>query len=178
MASLPPPSTIKTATLPLIALALVLPQTRIGQFDGGCTMMRLICCCHGCCHWHHLCLNLQDNNAKDNGHSNRQGCHADIRGQKEVGHNNPISMEQQKQKYKHKQKQKQKQKQKPTTMVATSLPLHLQTATPELPLLLPLRKQEQQWQQDGGRGESSRPAESMILSARAECVCLGYRLRG
>jgi hypothetical protein len=46
MVSLPPPPTTMTAILALIALALALPWTRIGQQGGGRAMMCLICCCH------------------------------------------------------------------------------------------------------------------------------------
>jgi hypothetical protein len=58
---------------------------------------------------------LTGQGAKDNGCSNRQGRHADIRSWEEVGHHGPIGMEQQKQKHKQKPKPKkthtQKQKQ-------------------------------------------------------------------
>jgi hypothetical protein len=51
--------------------ALALPWTRIGWRGGGCAVTRLIHCCHGRCHWRHLCLHSRDNGAKDNGHGNR-----------------------------------------------------------------------------------------------------------
>ncbi len=53
---------------------------------------------------------------------------------------------------------------KSKTVGATSLPLHLQTATPALPLLLPLRKQRQQWRQHGVSGGSS---SSRVVPAAA-----------
>jgi hypothetical protein len=111
MESLPPPPITMAATLALIALALALPWARIGWQGGGRTMMRLFCCSHGLCCWHHLCLRLQDDVTKVDSHGNRQGLHANIRGQEEVGHYNPIGMEHQKQKQKQKQIQIQKQKQ-------------------------------------------------------------------
>jgi hypothetical protein len=94
MVSLPPPPTTMTATLALIALALALLQTWIGWWDGGCAVTHLILCCHGCCYLRHLCLHLQHDGAKDNGCGNRRGRHANICGQEEVGHHNPISVEQ------------------------------------------------------------------------------------
>jgi hypothetical protein len=60
-----------------------------------------ICCCHGCCCWRHLCLHSQDNDAKDSGCGNRQDRCVDKRGGEEVGHRNPIGVEQQKQKQNH-----------------------------------------------------------------------------
>jgi hypothetical protein len=84
-------------TLVLIALTLALPQTRIGQRVRGRTMMHLICCHHGCCHWCHLCLHLREDGAKDDSRGDRRGRHANIWGQKEVGHHDPIGVEQQKQ---------------------------------------------------------------------------------
>jgi hypothetical protein len=84
-----------------------LSWTRIGQRGGGCAVMHLICCCHGCHSWCHLCLHLRDDGAKDNSHSNRQGCNPNIHGQAEMGHHDPIGMEQQKQKQKQKQQQQQ-----------------------------------------------------------------------
>ncbi len=111
MASLPPPPMTTTTTLALIALALALPWTRIGRQGGGCAMMRHICRCHGCCPWCHLCLHSRDDSAKDNGRGNRQGRHANTRGLEEVGHHDPIGVEQQKQKQKQKQKQNQNQQQ-------------------------------------------------------------------
>jgi hypothetical protein len=111
MASLPPPPTMTTATLTLIALALALPHTRIGRRGGGRAMRHLICCRHGCCLWRHNCLHLWDDGAKGDGCGNRQDRHANIRGREEVGHHNPIGVEQQKQKPNQKQYQKQKQNQ-------------------------------------------------------------------
>jgi hypothetical protein len=128
MASLPPPLTTRIATLTLIALILALPWTRIRRQGRGHALTRLIHHRHGCRCWHHLCRHLGDNGAKDNGHGNRQGHHADIRCQEEVEHHDPIGVEQ--------QKQKQKQKTRSTTVAATSPPLHLQTATPVQLLLL------------------------------------------
>ncbi len=154
MASLSPPPTTMTTILTLIALALALPQTRIRRRGGGRVVTHLIQCCHGCCCWRHLCHQPGDNGAKDDSRGNRQGRNANIHGREEVGHHDPISMEQQKQKQKpklklklkqkQKQKQKRKQKQKTksksTTVAATSLPLCLQTAMPVLPPLLLLHK--------------------------------------
>jgi hypothetical protein len=185
MASLPPPPTMTTATLALIALTL--PWTRIGQWGGGCTMTCLICRCHGLPCWRHLCLHLREDNAKDDGRGDRRGCHANIRSQKEAEHHDPISVEQQKQKQKQQQnknknkskskdkkkaKAKTKTKTKSTTVAATSPPLHLQTATPMQPPLLPLHKQRQQWRQHGGSGGISRPDERIICSAPAESIIL------
>ncbi len=84
-----------TAALALIdlALTLALPQIEIGRRGGGHTMAPLIHCCHGRCHWHHLCLCSWNNSGKDDGRSDRQGHHADIRGQEEVGHHGPIGIE-------------------------------------------------------------------------------------
>jgi hypothetical protein len=82
-----------TAILALIALALALPWTRIGWQGGGRALIHLICCCHGHCHWCHLCLHLQDDGGKDDGRNNRQGCTANIQGWEEVGHRDPISVE-------------------------------------------------------------------------------------
>jgi hypothetical protein len=95
MASLPTPLMTTTSILALIALALALalPWTRIRRRGGGCTVMHLICCCHGPCHWCHLCLHSQDDCTKEVGSSNRQGRNANIHCREEVGHNNPISME-------------------------------------------------------------------------------------
>jgi hypothetical protein len=100
MAYLPPPPTTTTATLVLITLALALPRTRIGWRVGGRPVMRLIRSHHGRRHWCHLCLHLRDNGAKDVGHGNRRGRHANTRGQEEVRHHNPIGVEQQKPKQK------------------------------------------------------------------------------
>ncbi len=109
MASLPPPPTTTTATLALVplALALALPQTKIGWWGGGCITMCLILHCRGCCCWCHLCLHSQDHGTKDDGRGNRIGRHANIRGWEEVGHHNPINVEQQKLKLKLKLKLKQ-----------------------------------------------------------------------
>jgi hypothetical protein len=109
MASLLLPPRRMTAILALIALALPLPRRRIGQGGRGLTLTCLIPCCHGCCHWHHLCLHLRDNGTKDNGRSDRQSHHANIHGQEEGGHHKPIGVEQQQQKTKTKQKQYQQQ---------------------------------------------------------------------
>ncbi len=91
MASLPMPPTTMTAILAHIALAL--PRRRIGRQGGGHAMMQLMCCCHGCCCWCHLCLHSQNDGAKKDDHSNRQGCNADIHSRKEVGHQEPIGVE-------------------------------------------------------------------------------------
>jgi hypothetical protein len=91
-----------TAILALIALALALPWTRIGQCGEGRAVMHLIYCCHGCCCWRHLCPHSRDDGAKDNGHSKRRCRNANIHGWEEVGHHNLIGVEQQKQKHKQK----------------------------------------------------------------------------
>jgi hypothetical protein len=98
-----------TAILALITLALALSWTRIGRQGGGRTVTRLINCCHGCCHWRHLCLHSRDDGTKDDGRSNRQGRNPNIHGREEVGNHDPIGVEQQKQKQKQKQKQNQQQ---------------------------------------------------------------------
>jgi hypothetical protein len=85
-----------TATLTLIALALALPRTRIEWLGGGHTLTHLIQHHHGCHCWRQPCHYLQDNDAKDGGCGNRRGCHSNICGREEVGHYNPIGMEQQK----------------------------------------------------------------------------------
>jgi hypothetical protein len=110
MASLSPspPTTTAILTLIALALALALPWTRIGWRGGGRAVMHLIHCCHGCCWWRHLCLHSQDNGTKDDSCGDRQGCNANIHGWEEVGHHDPISVEQQKQKQKQTQKQTQK----------------------------------------------------------------------
>ena len=82
--------TTTTATLALIALALALPRRRIERQGGECATTRLIHCCCGRCFWHCLHLCLQDNGAKEEGHGNRGGRYANIRGREEVGHHNPI----------------------------------------------------------------------------------------
>jgi hypothetical protein len=146
MASLPPTPTTTTATL-------ALPQTRMGRQGGGHAVTRIICHCHGLCCWRHLCLHLQDNGAKDNGCGDRRGCCVNNRGREEVGHHDPIGMEEQKQQ--QKQKTKTKTETKSTTVAAMSQPLHLQTAMPVLLPLMPLRKQRQQQQQHGGSNGSS-----------------------
>jgi hypothetical protein len=94
------------ATLALITLALTLPWTMIGRWGGGGTMTHLICCRHSRHRWRHLCLHSQDDSTKDNGRSDRQGRHANTRSQEEVGHHDPIGVEQLKQRQKQKQKQK------------------------------------------------------------------------
>ncbi len=94
------------------------------DWGGGCTMTRLILCRHGCCCWHHLCLHLRYDSTKDDGCCNRQGWHANICGREEVGHHNPIGVEQQKQKQKQ-NKNKNKNKNKINNSggnVATSAP--------------------------------------------------------
>jgi hypothetical protein len=85
-----------TTTLALIALALALalPLTRIGRQGGGCAVMHLICCHQGRCCWHHLCLHSWDDGTKDNSHSDRQGQHTNNCSREEVGHHDPISVEQ------------------------------------------------------------------------------------
>jgi hypothetical protein len=112
MVSLPPAITTMTPILALIALALALSRTRIGQRGGGCTVTHLICRCHGCRHWRHLCLHSRDDGAKDDGCGNRRGRNPNIHGQEGVGHHYPIGVEQQKQKQKQKQKHKHKHKHK------------------------------------------------------------------
>ncbi len=102
MASLPPAVTKMTTIIALIALALALSWTRIGRRGGGPAMTYLICCCHGRCHWCHLCLHSWDDGTKDDGRGNRQGRNTNIHGQEEVGHHDPIGVEQQKQKQKQK----------------------------------------------------------------------------
>jgi hypothetical protein len=93
MESLPMPPTTTTIILALIALALALPWTRIGWQGRGRTMMHLICRCHSCCCWCHLCLHSRDYGAKEDGCGDRQGRNANIHGQEEVGHNDPIGVE-------------------------------------------------------------------------------------
>ncbi len=97
MTSLPPAITTITAILARIALTLALSWTRIRQQGGGRAVTHLICHCHGHRCWRHLCLHSWDNGAKDNGRSNRQGCNPNIHGQEEVGHHDPIGVEQQQQ---------------------------------------------------------------------------------
>ncbi len=94
MASLPLPPTTTIATLTLITLTLALPWTRIGRGGGGHALTHLISFCYSRRQWHHLCLHLQDGGAKDNGRGDRQGNHTNIRGREEVGHHDPIGMEQ------------------------------------------------------------------------------------
>lgn len=69
----PPPPMTMTAILAIIALAIVLPQRRMKQWGEGPAVAhaihRRIGCCCGC----RLC------------------CHANICGQEEVGHHNPIA---------------------------------------------------------------------------------------
>jgi hypothetical protein len=108
MASLPPDITTMTAILAVIALTLALSQTKIGQWGGGRAVRHLICHCHGCRHWCHLCLHSQDNSAKDNNHGDRQGHNPDIHGREEVGYHDPIGVEQQKQKQKQKKSKSKK----------------------------------------------------------------------
>jgi hypothetical protein len=100
-----------TTILALIALALALPWTRIRWQGGGGVVMHLILHRHGHCCWRHLCLHLRDDGAKDNGCGDRRGRNANIHSWEEVGHQDPIGVEQQKQKQKLKAKQKQNQKQ-------------------------------------------------------------------
>jgi hypothetical protein len=107
--SLPPPPMTTTATLTLIALTLALPRTRIGRRDGGRAVTHLIRRRHGCCWWRHLCLHSWNAGAKDDGRGNRRGRQPNIRSWEEVGHHDPISVEQQKQKQKQEQKQNQQQ---------------------------------------------------------------------
>jgi hypothetical protein len=174
MVSLPPPPMTTNATLALIALALALPWTRIGQQSGGCAVMHLICRCHSLCHWRHLCLHLPDDGAKDDGCGNRQGRHANIRGQEEVGHQDPIGMEQQKEEKKMKSKTRQKQNTNKNNNSGSNVTTYApaDSYTPVLPLLLPLHTQGQQrWQHRVSCG-SSIPAESMILSVHAESKIL------
>jgi hypothetical protein len=56
-------------------------------------MRYLIHRCHGCCCWCHLCLHSQDNGAKEDSRSNRQGRKANIHRREEVGYHNPICVE-------------------------------------------------------------------------------------
>ncbi len=100
MAYLLLPPTTTTATLVLIPLPLAHPWTKIRGQGGGRAVLHLIRCCHGHCHWCHLCLHLKDNGAKDNGYGDRLSRHPNIHGQEEVRHHDPISVEQQKQKQK------------------------------------------------------------------------------
>jgi hypothetical protein len=85
---LPPPRKT-TAILALITLSLALSWMRIKRWGGGLTRMHLICCCHGHRCRRCLCLRLQDDGAKEDGHGNRAG-NANIRSWEEVGHYNPI----------------------------------------------------------------------------------------
>jgi hypothetical protein len=85
--------TTTTAILALIALALALPQTRIGRPGGGHAVTHLIRRCHGRRHWCHLCLHSQDNGTKEDGRGDRQGRNANIHGGEEVGHHDPIGVE-------------------------------------------------------------------------------------
>jgi hypothetical protein len=91
MVSLPMPPMTMTANLAFIALAL--PLTRIGLQGGGRTVTRLIRCRHGCCCWCHLCLHSQDDSAKKDGCSNRQGRNTNIHCWEEVGLHDPIGVE-------------------------------------------------------------------------------------
>jgi hypothetical protein len=107
MASSPPPLTITAAILALIALialALALPWTRIEQRGGGRAVTRLIHQRHDHHHSCHLCLHSQNDGIKEDGRGNRHSRNTDIHGQEEVGHHNPIGVEQQKQKQKQGQK--------------------------------------------------------------------------
>jgi hypothetical protein len=137
MMSLPPTPSMTSTTL-------TLPWTRIGWRGGGRAVAHLICCCHGLCHWHHLCLHSRDDGAQDKGCGNIQGCCADNSGQEEVGHHKLIGTE-----------QKKKNRKKINNSDAMSPPLRLQTATPVLPPLMPLHKQRQQRQQHRSSGGSS-----------------------
>jgi hypothetical protein len=102
MASLPPAIMTMTTIFALIALAFALSWTRIGRWGGGHVVMHLICPCHGCHCWCHLCFHSWDDSAKDNGRSDRQGPNPDIHGREEVGHHDPIGVEQKKKKKKKK----------------------------------------------------------------------------
>jgi hypothetical protein len=98
MVSLPSPPTTMTAILSLIPLALALPWTRIGWRGGGHAVTRLIHCCHGRRRRRHLCLHSRDDGAKEDGRGDRQGCNTNIHSREEVGHHDPIGMEQKKKK--------------------------------------------------------------------------------
>ena len=84
------PSTTTTATLTLIALVLAFPWRRIKRWEGELAAMHLFHCCRGHRCWCRLHLRSQDNGTKEDGGGDRRGRHADIRGQEEVGHHNPI----------------------------------------------------------------------------------------
>jgi hypothetical protein len=58
MASLPPPTTVTTKILAIIALALALPWTRKGRRGGGRAKIHLICCLHAN-PWFHVTLALE-----------------------------------------------------------------------------------------------------------------------
>jgi hypothetical protein len=112
MASLPPDIMTMTAILAVIALAFTLSWTWIRRWGGGRAVTHLICPCHSLHHWRHLCLHSQDDGAKDNGCGDKRGRNPNIQGQEEVGHHNPIGMEEQKQKIKKNKKTKTKTKTK------------------------------------------------------------------
>ncbi len=81
--SIPPlPPMTTTATLALIALAIALPQRRIKPQGGGPAVARAIHHRRGCCCWCRLCCLCS---------GNRRDRHANICGQEEVGHHNPIA---------------------------------------------------------------------------------------
>jgi hypothetical protein len=73
-----------------------------GVEGGGRAVTRLIHRCHGRRRWRNLCLHSRDDGAKDNGHGDRRGHRTNNGGREEVGHHDPISVEQQKQKQKQK----------------------------------------------------------------------------
>ncbi len=80
----------------------------IRQLGGGHAVTRLICHYHGLPHWRHLCLHSWDDGANDDGRGDEWGHHINICGREEVGHHEPINIDQQKQKQNQNQKQKQK----------------------------------------------------------------------
>ncbi len=103
MTSLPPAIMTMTAIPTLIALALAFSRTRIGRQGGGRAVTCHICCHHSCHHWRHLCPHSRDDGAKNGGRGDRRGHSPNIHGWEEVGHHDPIGVEQQKQKQKQNQ---------------------------------------------------------------------------
>jgi hypothetical protein len=89
----------------------------------------LICRHHGRPHWCHLCLHSWVDGTKDDGCGDGQGCHTNIHSQEEVGHHEPIGVEQQKQKIKNKNKNKNKTKTKTKTQTKTETKTKTKTKT-------------------------------------------------
>jgi hypothetical protein len=90
---LPMPPMTMTAILALIALAPALPRTTIGRRGGERAVTRLIYRRHSRRCWCYLCLHSRDDGAEEDGGGDRQGSNANIHGQEEVGHHDPIGAE-------------------------------------------------------------------------------------